>query len=257
MSILDQEATFAQRSERLPLELSWSYRIATLNGRDMHALLFAGILAILSMNILNDLSGRPYWPITRAIDVGQEGNIATWFSSMLWLSAASMAFLSYRISTVKCIAPTIGWLLLSVLLFYAALDEGAEIHEYLGSTLVKFIAQTDGANGVTFFGLNWNEPFWFLVLGPLAVGGFITAIFYFKAYFPASNTSRILVLSGSLIVLIGALGIEALNSTLLQSLSPHHAIRHIMGLLEEGLEMAGAWMVSYGLLLQKQHLSSV
>src|SRR3989338_1044170 len=89
------------------------------------------IAGLILLNIINILLNKPSWQIDRFINVGEESNFPTWFSSMLLAIAGFFAYkCSLIIETQK--KGKMIWQLLSIGLLGMSCDEVAMIHEHLG-----------------------------------------------------------------------------------------------------------------------------
>jgi hypothetical protein len=97
-----------------------------------------GTVTLVLLDLLMTRFGMVPWEFLREMfDLGGEGNVPTWFASVLWLLAAAAAIVCYladrRLSPSGASAAI--WLVMSLALLYASVDEVATIHEEVGSFL--------------------------------------------------------------------------------------------------------------------------
>lgn len=65
-------------------------------------------------------------------DMGQEANLPTWFSSVLWATVCIAASLCYSTTSGLPRAKRVPWLMIATAFGVASLDEVAELHENIG-----------------------------------------------------------------------------------------------------------------------------
>lgn len=82
--------------------------------------------------------GRPSFPLFW-IGLAGENNVGAWWSAMLLLLAAMLAFDGFA-SPTKPDTERRGWLALAMLLLFLSFDELASLHEYLASRSLRQIA---------------------------------------------------------------------------------------------------------------------
>ena len=94
------------------------------------------------VNLINDLAGRPFWPITRVVYLGMDDNPAAWYSSVLLAVAGLLAFQCFQLArqkgldTMKVAMPLF---LFAGLLFVMSCDEIARFHENVGAVVKKLL----------------------------------------------------------------------------------------------------------------------
>ena len=128
------------------------------------------------------------------------------------------------------------WAVLSLIFLYLSIDEGAHIHETIGTTLsLRFTGITHG-----FLRYTW------VIYGIGLV--VIVASYYLKflAHLP-HKTMRLFILAG-LIYVGGALGMEMVNGRYAELYGSQNFSYQMMTVTEEFLEMAGIVTFIYALM---------
>jgi hypothetical protein len=176
--------------------------------------------------------------LERQFDLGNENNIATWYSSTtLFLSAMLLAVIGLHKKQIRGVYAR-HWLALAGIFVLLALDETASIHEK-AKLFQPYLKQFDYFGG--YFYYSWVAVGLCFVL---AVGG---AYLRFLAHLP-EGTRRLFVVAGVLYV-GGALGLEMIESRLdfLQGGHESLAYQSLVG-VEEACEMMGIVLFIYALL---------
>lgn len=177
---------------------------------------------------------------TQIFSLTHEGNIPTWYSSLLLFGVAVLSFVIAR-STEK---PAWGWWGLALLFLYLTLDEAAAIHE----TFTGPMRRAFDLDGYLHFG--WvvvGVPF---VLVMAAV--FIPFVLRLPRYTQRTITAAAVVYLG------GALGIEMISANLWSLNDGTSLLYSAVGTVEELCEMLGAIIMIYGLLHYIQrHIGTV
>ena len=188
---------------------------------------------VLSKPVEHVCADRACQELVRWLDLDQEANLPTWFSSTLWLVAGA-------------IAGVVGageskwrwhWFALGALCAFMSLDEASQFHEIFGTMLGDQVS----ANRFLFY--NWI----FYGLAVVLAAG--AAFLPFLRAIPRSTALRF-VLAGAVFV-SGAVGLEMIGAA-----SKTGAISLVHGRLwiaqvavEESLEMAGVILLVRALLL--------
>jgi len=170
----------------------------------------------------------------------QEGNIPTLFASIIWLVTSLLLGIISLMVYKKKSAYLKHWIGLSLLTFYLALDETAQIHEMFDHNL----GWTDG-----FFSPE-DAPiahgYWVVVYGSL---GLIFIISYLKFYISLSNRYKILFGSAGVIFVAGAAGLELIGAQIWTEVGGNSLLFEIINSIEEVMEKTGVTIAIYGLLL--------
>jgi hypothetical protein len=105
-------------------------------------LLVAGVVILIGANIIFKVWLRPeWWAFMFQINLDGEGNFATWYNSILFLFASTVAFvLAWMIHTrtpdpAEARVDVIGWLFTALVFLYLAVDDAAQIHDIFSVTI--------------------------------------------------------------------------------------------------------------------------
>ncbi|MDX1764496.1 MAG: hypothetical protein R3231_09270, partial [bacterium] len=146
-----------------------------------------------------------------------------------------------------------GWGLLALFFIYMAADDGAEIHERIGSTFKAMAKAASREEGVTSLGSRLLEFFpsypWQLVMLPVfGTVGLLMFIFLWRTLKPPTARSILILAILCFVAAVGLDFIEGLNrdhpmnfAEMLSDRWVHDsgAVRHFSKSLEEFLEMVG------------------
>lgn len=197
-----------------------------------------GLLAAVLLLALMDASalawrlgfdGKGLDRLLQLIHLDGEGNLPSFFSSMLLLGAALLCFVAGRVKSADGSPVRWYWYILACALAFLAVDEAAQLHEVLNG-LISRAWSNRGA-------LRWP---WVV---PYAAAAFVLAVIClpFLRALPRPVSAR-MVVAGAIFVL-GAAGLDMIEGAILhfmragdRSLEPF-----FLGLpiLEESLEMTG------------------
>ena len=185
------------------------------------------------------LGGHELFGLLDLFDLDIEGNIPTLYSAVAVLFCAALLGLVTVINWHKPDSRRLYWLGLSILFLFLAIDEGAAIHEEIGSWLDNHY----DARGVLYF-------FWVV---PYGMAASILALIYlrFLGTLPADTRWRF-ILAGALYV-GGALGVEMLGAREADLHNTNTLVYSFLFTLEETLEMLGIVIFMHALLLYLVH----
>lgn len=207
-----------------------------------HFLIFV-IGTLLSLAALSyvfvDLTGHDtVLGIMPLLDVGKEQSIATFFSIFNILAASVLSFFIYRAEKLKESPLNLYWLLLSMLLFYMALDESATIHEKLIHPHEYFFG--DSLPMIPSHG-------WMLMGAMLAS---LVGLAFLPFLFALPRRTAVLFVTAGSIFLLGALGLEFVSAWMVSTgLADYtYLVNRLPVLLEEGCEMSGVAILNCALL---------
>ena len=210
--------------------------------------LLATLLALIWLMVCGHLAflvvGQRSWQLERLFDLGREGTVPAWFSSLL-LAASSLVAASCAGSTHDSRAAR-GWRALTLGLLFMSCDEITQLHEHASQILTRRIFHLTPAPTSP-----WSS--WALVLGPLigvAVGWLGRQLRGELRRFPA--TRRRLLLGAGLFFL-GAAGLD-LFDPLLRYAETLRWLHQVEIIVEETLEMVGAVLFLSGLLIHQHAL---
>jgi hypothetical protein len=197
------------------------------------------ILALIALHMMTMVSrfgfGEDYlMGIIWRLDLGDEGNLPTYFSALQLLFAAVLL----SICAAECKSnrrPYANhWVGLAVIFVILSIDEAALIHEGV-QTLVRMVFATDGV-----FASAWIIPYGAFVI--------IIGLTYFR--FLLSLPGRIgliFALSGAVFV-FGAIGLETFGDVIAEAHGKQSFDYMVSVTIEEILELAGCYGFVYGLL---------
>jgi hypothetical protein len=171
----------------------------------------------------------------RLFHVAEEGNITTYFSSLLLLFSALLLALIAKEKFFQKDNYARHWLGLAFIFLYLSVDEAARIHEVIGISLRK----TLNLSGIFYYG-------WIIIMIPLLI---VFIGFYLKFLWNLPKDSCLLfILSGGLFVL-GALGMEVGGGYCMSNaIANWHIINGIFVTLEELLENVAIVVFIFSLL---------
>ena len=155
-------------------------------------------------------------------NVTWEGNLPTWFSTLLLASNA------LALGITASLAPRLKmqWSILALGFALMSLDEAARLHEGLNEVVARL-------------GLFEGQLFYPWVVAAIPFVLIVGALFVpFLRQLPAETRTR-LTRAGAVFV-GGAVGVETIYSVYAKSFSPLLASSQLLRTLEEGMEMAGA-----------------
>ena len=172
--------------------------------------------------------------IIKLFDFNLEANLPTYFSSLILLINGILLALigaRYRILAEKYWH----WIGLAAIFFFLALDEMIQIHEQLRAPMEALL----DTSGLFYFA-------WFI---PYIIITIIIGIAYFK--FLMRLPKRILkffIIAGVLFI-SGAVGMEAIGGMYSEQYGEETLAYYLMYTVEETLEMSGALVFLYALML--------
>lgn len=177
------------------------------------------------------------------LDVDKEGNLPSFFSSLLLLLAGVLMALTARQVLSSSTEDSRAWTGLALIALVMSVDEAASLHELL----IDPIRRSLGGGGWLYFG--WVIP------GAVLLAAMAIAHRRFFLRQDAALRGRALLAAG--LYFGGALGVELVSG--------YHAAAHGTGTLlyrallvsiEEGMEMAGAIVLVRALLLHLEHMAA-
>lgn len=173
--------------------------------------------------VVNQLIGRPFAKINRLVDLDDEANFPSWYSSVQWaVVAALMGFAVYRLRKrgAKAALPLF---VVAGAFLVLSLDEIAQIHEKLSI----------GVSGKVGSGQGALKSLWLPALGlPLLILLGVAAR-RAKVAFDAAPGSLKMFVIGLGVFALGAFGIEPITSLVL------HTSGAAFVWVEETMEMVG------------------
>lgn len=179
------------------------------------------VVVIVVVNIANAVSilygGRIEWFL-----LNTEGNLSTWFSSVMLLVAAVLSLLCLAASPAR---DRRWWLVLTVLLVGMSLDESATIHEHVDTYLVRAV----NPSMLTYL---WVVPGAVAVLlVSIAFAGFLRR---------QPSATRLGCYLAAALFVSGAIGMETVSGWWASGHGDENTAYLLLTTAEENLEMLGA-----------------
>ncbi|MBT8084653.1 MAG: hypothetical protein HKP32_04610 [Woeseia sp.] len=197
----------------------------TVSAEEYSAILLAVVVNLVVIHVglfvYNYTVDELHWLLLQMFDLDDERNLPTWFSSFLLLNNAFFIFVYAR--SVKT-RQKIYWQLLAVGFFLLAMDEVAGFHDTFNTAI----------------DMNWA------IFGGILVLFVATLLVPFLLSLPKKFALRLLV-AGFLYV-SGAVGVELMS----EDMDAESVSYTLATALEEGLEMFGALMCLYTMLIEMQ-----
>ncbi|OMH38044.1 hypothetical protein [Motiliproteus sp. MSK22-1] len=196
-------------------------------------LFFSFIVAILLL--MHFFPESSSWSIHNRFNLDTEGNIPTWYSTVLLFSISILSLVIYFLRE-RFIRPierwNSFWLVLSSAYCFLSLDEGARLHELIDrSTSIK----------------------WVYVYAPFAAVFFSICFMYFWVVRRDSEDLRVWFLGGLVVYATGGL----LSEFVSHYFAPlPEVLQQVEFIVEEGLEMLGTIMVLMGCFKELNYLNS-
>jgi hypothetical protein len=197
-------------------------------------LLASGVFALVVANLINLAFGKPYWGITRHIELGSDDNAAAWYSSILLACGGLVILQCYqRAVAAKLERPWI-FLIGALLVFGMSCDEIAQLHETVFGDIATVL-------GITKLDFGQNAG-WVWVGGP-----FIAVVFGFVAWALHQHLRRV---PGTTLLFLAGLGTMFAGGVVIESsinFLNHDNLQWVWDLeivVEESLEMLGSIIVA-------------
>jgi len=211
-----------------------------LEGRSTLWAIFLGCLIIELVFVLLDVvinwrHGIDSSPIRRLFNIAREDGLAAWFMITQTFVAAAVAWLIWVVLRAQNALRSrrIGWVILAVFFTYMAIDDGAAVHERVGTAFQEFGTIT-----------GFPSYTWQIVFGPVfaAMGVFIM-YFLWRELPTWPERIRIAAALGCFALAVGLDFVEGLSDgyagIIQQTGWAKPAIEHFSKSAEEFLEMLG------------------
>ena len=126
-----------------------------------------------------------YGPMRRLFNIAREDSLSSWFMSAQTLITALVLWLIVYIHLKLYTSGTyvkVGWFILAIFFTYMAADDGAAIHERLGSTF-ELLARDAQAGNMFYFINSFPSYIWQIVVLPFfAAMGIFMLVFLWKIF---------------------------------------------------------------------------
>ena len=197
--------------------------------------------------------------LRRLCNIAREDGMATWFASTQTLLAGLTAFLVYIISA-KLNKATLGWLVTALFFIYMAFDDGAQIHERVGTAFKVIASREDG--GILYWILNISPSYpWQLVFVPIFGGiGLYMSYFLWRELRVSGSRGFMMLAFACMAIAVGLDFIEGLEKkhpwNIYTLIRDYYEVRsytvwHFAKVAEEFLEM---FAISLFWLVYTKHL---
>jgi hypothetical protein len=206
----------------------------TVLARRFYAIVLACDAVFIIVTLLSDLKAPVPRDIIRLFDLKLEINLAVWYSSALLLLVAAVAF------AIAFSPPPRGagrkwysrvWILIGLFFLALSADETAQVHERVGYRLTRAAGESLG----TTFGLAHPAYGWVALALPFAAVFIIVVLLAARWWLGLHGRTRRLTLC-ALACWAGVIVAEIAEERMIRwSVEPS-----VRGLIEEGLEIAGA-----------------
>lgn len=194
----------------------------------------AVIVAAEAVRLIAHSFGHPtLMGIAQRITLDGEGNLATWFSSILLFLAGSLAFLIFRDRRKLSCDYAAYWAGLGIIMCYMSMDEAIAIHELT----IRPLRHQFGFSGALYF--SWVVP------GAVFVCLVAAAYLRFLAFLPR-RTAMMMLISGGMFV-TGALGMDLFEGILHEAQQRDTVAFWTLTTIEEVLEMISIAFFIYAL----------
>lgn len=167
--------------------------------------------------------------------VNKEGNLPSWYSGTALLFTSAIIMVIALLKRQANDGYKWHWFILSLIFFYLAVDESAQIHEAINQSLRVF----GDSSGFLHF-------LWIIPAGILTV---IFALAYLRFLFHLPPRQRVLFIIAGVMYVTGALVLESVAGYIIEQLNRPGSFLEIVSIhLEELLEMLGIVVFIYALL---------
>lgn len=169
-------------------------------------------------------------------NLNSEISIPAWYSSVTLLLCSLLLAVIFFAKRKNEDRFALHWAVLSLIFLYLSMDEGAHIHETIGTTLNLRLT------GITHGFIHYTWVIYGIALVVIVASGYLK----FLAHLPR-KTSSLFILAGFIYV-AGALGMEMVNGRYFELHGSQNFRYQMMTVAEEFLEMAGIVIFIYALL---------
>ncbi len=167
-------------------------------------------------------------------DASEESNIPTFYSSLVLTVAGALLFMIYLVSKQYAQKYVNHWLLLSLILFFLAVDESISIHEKFNKIGHYIKPDPEG-----YLKYPWILPYGLFV--------FVACGIFAKFVFALPKKTRNLFISSSIIYITATIGFEIIEGHVI-AIFGVKSYYYLICALEEFLEMTGIIIFIYALL---------
>ena len=199
------------------------------------------LIGFIGRGVENYLGYERTTPFVRLFHVTGEGNITSWFSSLLLLFTAILLLVVAKARSSLGSSYVRHWFVLAIIFSFLALDEAASIHELTMGPLRYLF----NPSGIFHFA-------WVIIAIPLVL---LFVIVYLKFFFHLPKNIRWLFLVAGSLYVFGAMGMDMVAGFILSNDLMQGRLYGILITIEEFLENVGIVIFIYALLSYiKTHL---
>lgn len=168
--------------------------------------------------------GEAVSKIAKWIDVDSEGNLPTWFATMLLAGSSLLCLVIGRSRADVGATSSRQWLGLSLVMLFMCIDEAASIHEKVGLLLRP---------------LNFSGPFYFAWVIPWSGLVLVVGVLFWQFLWQLPSADRRNMLWAGGVFVAGALGLEFIEG-LVASAQVEADLRYeLIATMQEAIEMIG------------------
>ena len=192
-------------------------------GLTLFLLVGLGVGSELALNVYNI---RDTYELILMTNLSYEGNLPTWYSSLLLWSCALVLFVIAHLTARSEARYAWHWRTLGIIFVYISLDEAVMIHETINSPLREALA----LDGIFYFA--WVVPFACLVV--------VLLLAYLRFLLNLPRLFRVSFVLAGAVYVGGALGTELPISAWYAAHGGDNLVYGLLNLGQESLEMLGA-----------------
>lgn len=187
--------------------------------------------------------------IRRLCNIAKEGSLAAWFASFQMLMTGMILFLVYAV--VKKMGGTKwrvrGWLIMACFFTYLAVDDGAAIHERVGTAFDTLFLPAENGGKVTRLSWVWDyfpSYTWQLIFGPVFGGmGIFIFIFLWREFTTKQARCLYILALATYAMAVGYDFVEGIDGAFAKIAGAtglaEEFVSHFMRVIEEYLELVG------------------
>lgn len=179
----------------------------------------------LAARVIEKLLGYDNTVFVRLVDVSEEANITSWFSSLLLLIGALLILLIARLKNLEKDSFSRHWAFMSYLFLFLSLDEAAKIHE----ATIKPLRTLFNTSGFFYYA-------WVIIAIPVLL---VLTIVYARFISSLPGKTRNQFIIAAVLFLSGAVGFEMLGGFMFDVEISGMYISSVLVTFEELLENLG------------------
>lgn len=162
--------------------------------------------------------------LAKWIDVDSEGNLPTWFATMLLAGSSGLCYLIGRSRAEIGTTTSRQWLGLSLVMLFMCIDEAASIHEKVGLLMEP---------------LHLSGPFYFAWVIPWSALVLVVGMFFWQFLWQLPSIDRWNIILAGCVFVGGALGVEFIEGLVASAQSETDLRYELIATLQEVTEMIG------------------